>query len=101
MAGEPYLNARQAAAYVGYEPGVDGEGQPLPTADDKAMRAFYQFVRRHKVETKRAGRRLLFRKSSLDRAIERSTEAYADARSPMERMEELARKHARGEARAH
>lgn len=84
-----YLNARRAAEYVGYEPGSG------PAGKDKAMRAFYAFVRRHKVETKHLGRRLLFRQRDLDRAIERCTDDATDTR--FARMEALARQHARGE----
>lgn len=93
--GEGFLNARQAAAYIGYEPGVDSDGRPRPTSQDKAMRAFYEFVRRHRVETHHRGRRLLFRRVDLDRAINRCTDARQH--SALEEMEELARRHARGE----
>ena len=90
MKDDGYLNARQAAAYVGYEP-TGG-----PTTGDKAMDAFYHFVRRHHVETHRRGRRLLFLRSDLDRAIGRCTDAQQQGK--FDRMETLARQHARGEA---
>jgi hypothetical protein len=93
--GDGLLNARQAAAYVGYEPGVDAQGQPLPWGQDKAMRAFYAFVRRHAVETKRCGRRLRFSRLALDRAIDRCTDTAQQDR--LERMAALGRQHARGE----
>lgn len=87
-----YLNARQAAIYVGYEPGAG------PRRTDKAMRAFYAFVRRHKVQTKRRGRSLLFRERDLDRAIDACTDA--EQRERFDRMASLAREYARGTARS-
>jgi hypothetical protein len=89
---EGYLNARKAAAYVGYEPNGG------PARHDNELKAFYAFVRRYRVETKRRGRGprapLLFKRESLDRAIEACSQA---SRTPLEEMEELARRHARGE----
>jgi len=86
---EGYLNARQAAVHVGYEP---TEG--VAARDDKQMRAFYQFVRDHHVTKHRRGRRLLFLRADLDRAIGRCSDAF----TPDDRfaaMEELARRKAR------
>lgn len=94
MRNDAYLNARQAAAYVGYEPGVDAEGQPVPSHKDKAMRAFYKFVARHRVDTKRRGRSLLFERAALDAAIGKCTDDRMDR---LERMRDLGRRHARGE----
>jgi hypothetical protein len=90
-----YLNARQAAAYIGYEVAErDEHGTRLPSRDDKGMRAFYEFARRHPITKKHRGRCLLFRRADLDAAIEKSTE---DHESKFDRMATLARKHAAGE----
>ncbi len=85
-----YLNARQAAAYLGYEV---GEGR---SRTDPAMRAFYALVsrHRHRLPTKRRGQTLLFRRVDLDAFVDQSTEAHEDK---LARMETLARKHAAGE----
>jgi hypothetical protein len=93
MAAEPYLNARQAAEYIGYQP----SGGPAGT--DKAMRAFYAFVRNKKIPAKRLGRKgLRFRRADLDRALDRATEEHDQQHQErLARMEALARKHARGE----
>lgn len=86
-----YLNARQAAAYLGYEVG-DGSSRT-----DPAMRAFYALVyrHRHRLVTKRRGQTLLFRKVDLDAFVDQSTEAHEDK---FERMSTLAREHAAGES---
>lgn len=88
---EGYLNARQAAAYVGYEPSATTSAR-----DDKAMRAFYQFVRDHHVTTHHRGRRLLFLRADLDRAIGRCTDAVAASAMDdrLKAMEELGRRQA-------
>jgi hypothetical protein len=89
MMRRKYLNARQAAEYVGYEPGVDAAGKPLPVSEDKQMRAFYAWVRDHKVLKKRRGRTLLFLEYDLDCAIDASTEA---GNTSLEQLAELARR---------
>jgi hypothetical protein len=98
---EDFMNSRAAAKHVGYEPGADADGRPLPTDKDKAMRAFYEFARRAGIEKHYRGRgrnrRLLFLRRDLDRAISRDTDAQHQSR--FERMETLAREHARGEVR--
>lgn len=86
---EGFLNARQAAAYVGYEP---GEG---PARTDRAMKCLYEFVRRHKVRKYGSPGRLLFSTADLDRAVGKPAPPANVAE--FERMAELARKHARGE----
>lgn len=92
MTGEPFLNARQAAKYVGFEP---GEGT---ARDDKEMRRFYEWVRVARVPKHQRGpRNLLFRVSELEAAI-----AAASADDPvattesLDRMETLARDWIRG-----
>lgn len=93
-----YLDARDAARYVGYKPAVDKRGTAIPAHKDPQMWAFYAFVRRHHVETRRRGRRLLFRRSWLDRALDRCTEdQQAQQRERLAAMADLARRHARGE----
>jgi len=87
---EGFLNARRAAAYVGYEPGTRFNAK----GHDLEMRAFYEFVRRHGVANTRRGRRLVFRRVELDRALGRCTEEAQHGRL---NMAELARRHARGE----
>lgn len=86
-----YLNARQAAAYVGYEP---AEG--TRSREDKQTRAFYEWARRHGVTKHRRGRCLLFLRADLDRAIGRSTDTH-NAQTALERMADLARRHVAGE----
>jgi hypothetical protein len=84
---EPYLNARDAAEYVGYKP------SGAPADEDRQMWAFYAFVRRHKVVTQRLGRSLRFTRADLDDAVKKSTDEHM---TKLERMEALAREHARG-----
>lgn len=88
-----YLNAADAAAYVGYKPGTRFNRR----RQDMELRAFYAFVDRHQVVTKHRGRRLLFSKPDLDRAVDASTEQHEGR---IAAMEELGRRHARGELRA-
>lgn len=92
---EGYLNARQAAAYVGYEPKPAGTKGP-----DTELRAFYAWVRRNHVEVyardRSGGAR--FKRRDLDRVIERNTAAHREAgETRLERMARLGRAHARGE----
>lgn len=91
---ERWISARRAAEFLGYEPG-DG-----PSHRDPAMRAFYEFVRRHRhrIVTKKVGRLLRFRESSLEAAIDAfTTEADRKrSRSRFEEMQQRAREHARG-----
>jgi hypothetical protein len=95
---DPYLNARAAARYVGYEPAVDASGKPVPAHKDPQMRAFYDFIRRHHVEKTHRGRKLLFRQRWLDRALGRCDDAQQQAqRDRLQHMGDLARRHARGE----
>ena len=86
MNAESYLDARAAAAFVGYDVEADAR---------HAVCAFYAFVRRHGVPTLHRGRRLLFRRADLVRAVEGDDAAKRCER--LERMEVLARQHARGE----
>lgn len=97
---DPYLDARDAAIYVGYKPALDAQGKPVPADKDPQMSAFYKFVRRHDVQTTRRGRRLLFRRSWLDRALARcDDEQLAQQRDRMTQIGELAKRLARGESR--
>lgn len=90
-----FLNARQAAAYVGYEPGSG------PARTDKAIKAFYAWVARHRVTSHRRGRVLLFTRTDLDVAIGHSTDAHLARQNRLEQIEELARRDARGERLRH
>src|ERR1043166_6935179 len=63
--GRPNLTSRQAALYVGYEP------NDVPCERDHAMKAFYAWVQRHAVPTRRRGRTLIFKRSALDAALDR------------------------------
>lgn len=92
---EGFLNSRAAARHVGYEPGVDEAGKPLPTVKDPQMACFYQWVKRNGVPTHRRGRTLLFKAEELDEAIGKSTAAR---QSRSEQMAELGRRFARGES---
>lgn len=88
MTREPFINARAAARFVGYEP---GEG---PARSDPAMRAFYEWVKVARVPKHYRGQRcLVFRISELEAAItagEHEADAPADS---LTRMETLAREH--------
>jgi hypothetical protein len=96
MKTDGFLNARQAAAYVGYEVG-DG-----PSRTDPQMRCFYAFMEHHKVKKHKRGASLLFKREDLDRAIGRATDQHnAEHQDRLERMAELARTHARGQAALH
>jgi hypothetical protein len=88
MSAEPYLNAEQAARYVGYEP-----GQRNARGQDPQMRCFYAFIKRRKVTPIADGRRLLFRREDLDHALGREPRAST---SSLDEMRELAAEHARG-----
>lgn len=96
MTREPYIDARAAAIHVGYTP-TPG----VPAHKDPQMRAFYEWVRRHHVQTTHRGRRLLFRRSWLDAALGQcDEEQLAQRRDRLAQMGELARRHARGEVRS-
>lgn len=57
---ESFVNAQQAASYLGYD--VEGD-RP------RALRAFYEAARRCGLRKYRLGSKLLFRKSDLNRAV--------------------------------
>jgi hypothetical protein len=98
MTIDGYLDVRAAAEYVGYTPAKDALGRWIPAHKDRQIRCFYEWVRRHDVQTAYRGRRLLFRRSWLDRALDRCTEdQQAQQRDRREAMADLARRHARGE----
>lgn len=84
MLSEPWIDAVAAAQHVGYGP--------------TQIRLFYKWLRRHRVEKHYRGRALVFRRSALDAAIARLTEAQEDAqdRDRFGHMATLARRHARG-----
>ena len=65
--GRPYLNARQAAIYCGFEPA------PLGTRrqDDPQMRAFGTWASSRGLRTQPG--RLVYRRTDLDAAIQRTT----------------------------
>lgn len=89
-AAEGFMTAREAAAYVGYDPAPNRAAR-----EDCAMRCFYAWATNHCVKKYRRGSRLLFRRSDLDRAIGETTDKYDSERvSPMDRMADLARRHA-------
>jgi hypothetical protein len=93
LMGDAYLNARQAARYLGYEVG-DG-----PVRTDKGVRAFREMCRRHGVKAQHFGRRALFSRAELDAAV--SPTNGTAAQDAFARMEALAQQDARGEGRAH
>lgn len=82
MIDEPWIEALEAAAHVGYKP--------------RQIRLFYKFVRRHHVEKTYRGRRLVFKRSALDRALARCTDDQErmNRGERLARMERLGRKHA-------
>jgi hypothetical protein len=91
MPREPYLNARQAARFVGFEPG------DRSARSDKEMRRFYAWVRRARVPThRRAERCLLFRVSELEGAIAAATSDAPETNAALTQMEALAREHVLG-----
>jgi hypothetical protein len=97
---EGFLSAKQAAAYVGYQPAPERaeDGTRNTAREDPQMRAFYAWASNHGVTKHRRGRCLLFTRVDLDRAIGRSTDEHDDQRrTRMERMAQLARQHAAGE----
>lgn len=86
MTREPFINARQAARFVGFEP---GEG---PARTDPQMRAFYQWVSTNRVPKHQRGPRVLvFRLSELEAVITAAERAAPEA--SLTRMEQLAREH--------
>lgn len=93
MTTEPFINARAAARFVGFEP---GEG---PAGRDPAMRAFYEWVRVARVPKYYRGPRvLLFRVSELEAVIANTAVAppasgEVDATDTLTRMQKLAREH--------
>lgn len=92
-----FLNARQAAAYVGYNvaPERAADGTRNTNREDPGVRAFYAWATSHNVKKHRRGRSLLFRRVDLDRAIGASTDAHDDAQqSRLDRMAEMGRQFA-------
>jgi len=88
MSGEPFISAKAAARFVGFEPG-DGSARR-----DPAMRAFYEWVRVARVPKHHRGRRcLVFRVSELEAAITGTEHVSAAAATALTRMESLAREH--------
>lgn len=88
MTPEPFITAKAAARFVGFEP-TDG-----PARTDPAMRAFYEWVRVARVPKHRRGPRvLLFRLSELEAAITASEPPRPEAATPRTRMEQLAYEH--------
>ena len=88
MSPEPFVSARTAARFVGYEP---GEGA---ARRDPAMRAFYAWVDAARVPKHRRGERcLLFRLSELEAAITAADHGADTAGESCSRMEALAREH--------
>ena len=57
---EPFWNAQRAADYLGFDTAADRT---------KALKNFYDFVRRHRVPKYHRGSVLLFRQSDLNRAV--------------------------------
>lgn len=98
---EGFLNSRDAARYVGYnpQPAIAADGTRNNAASDSQMRAFYAWVDSHQVPKHRRGRCLLFKREDLDRAIGRCTDAHHTQHlSRLEQMAELGRRLARGES---
>lgn len=93
-----YLNARQAAIHVGYQPlperNKDGSRNHART--DPAMRAFYEAARRKGVAKYGSSHRVLFKQEDLDRAW--GSRVDTDQPSPLDRMAERARRHVAGES---
>lgn len=72
MTREPFISARAAARFVGFEP---GEGI---ARDDREMHRFYEWVRTMRIPKHHRGpRQLVFRVSELEAAIDRQTPAPA------------------------
>jgi hypothetical protein len=91
MMHEPFVPARVAARFVGFEVG-DG-----PAGKDAGMRAFYQWVRENHVPKHHRGPRILvFRLSELEAAITATeTPTAADETTALSRLEQLGRDHIR------
>jgi hypothetical protein len=89
--GRPYLNAWQAALYVGYD-------VQAPESTDRAVRSFLEWARQRGMPTLHRGRRVLFRRVDLDRALA----GPVAEQKPLENvtaLEQYAIRLARGEVR--
>lgn len=63
--GDGFVTSERAAAYAGY----DGVSSPDPLTRRRALNAFREWVRSKGITTQRRGRRLLFRRVAIDRAV--------------------------------
>ena len=79
-----WLNTRQAAAYVGYEPTPD-----LPLAKDPQVRCFYAWAMSHHVRQQPG--RAVYAKADLDAAITGKPVETPERAAARERMQQLAR----------
>src|SRR5262245_61986236 len=86
MMAEPFISARAAARFCGYEPG-DGLART-----DKEMRAFWEWCRRMRIPKYGRGRYRVFRVSELEAAILGKADRDASTAS-LDRMAQLAREH--------
>ena len=89
--GRPYLNVWQAALYVGYDVQV-------AASNDRAVRSFLEWARQRGIPKLPRGRRVLFRRVDLDRALTGPSAAAA----PLEKvtaLEQYAIRLARGDVR--
>lgn len=91
MTCEPFLSARAAARFAGFDPDDANSAR-----DDREMRRFYEWVRVRRVPKHRRGpRQLVFRASELEAAIAASStpESPAAVAETYSHIEELARAH--------
>lgn len=91
MKDEPWIEAPEAAAHVGYAP-------TATRTQRAAIRLFLKFVTRHRIKRHYRGRRLVFRRSELDAAIDHCTETHdlSAQRDRFAHMAMLAKRHASG-----
>jgi hypothetical protein len=88
--GRPYLNAWQAAMYIGCD-------ITTATRDDRALQTFYEWARRNRVPKMHRGRCLLFRRVDLDRAVGEPQARHSEAQH--DTLQQAALRLARGERR--
>jgi hypothetical protein len=80
----PYLNARQAAIYCGFEPGPRG----TVVRTDPQMKAFFSWASSRGVRST-PGRQGLYRRADLDAAIQGTRGAPAEAIAAAQRQARL------------
>jgi hypothetical protein len=97
MTRERFINAREAAQIAGYSPSAS-----LLAREDPQLRCWYAWAKRQGVPKYGTPRRRLYKRSDIERAIERMRDQerldQLQASTGFDRMEQLAIAHARGEA---